>query len=201
MMKHFRDDWKDGIVLVCSVILFFLALLLPAACALSCEWSQEEKQLLSAYEHGEIIRLHVIANSDSPRDQEIKYAVRDALIEAFGTLLESSASSSNEAFSALEENAESMEQLALETARSMGFTGEVQSQTGRLELPEKRYGNVLLPAGRYRALRIVIGKGEGQNWWCVLYPQLCLALSEEEDQKSLTWDSVRIFSNWLVFHN
>jgi len=201
MMKRFRDDWKDGVLLVCSVILFLLALLLPAACALSCEWSDEEKQLMKAYETGEIIRLHVIAHSDSPRDQEIKYAVRDALIEAFGELLENSASSSNEVFSMLVKNAECMEQLALETARSMSFSGEVRAETGFLDLPQKRYGNVVLPAGCYRALRIVIGDGEGRNWWCVLYPQLCLALSQEDGDSSVSWYSARIFSNWLAFHN
>lgn len=198
-MRHFRDDLKDGALLICAAILFILALLFPAAFALSENWTVEEKKLLKAYEKNEIIRLHVVANSDSPHDQEIKYAVRDALIETFGNLLKTAASDAETAFHTLKSNAEAMEDTARKEALSMGYTGSIQAEVGLLELPEKRYGNVVLPAGCYRALRIVIGNGEGQNWWCVLYPQLCLALSEEEGQKRLTWDSLRIFSNWLAF--
>lgn len=198
-MKHFRDDWKDSALLICSVILFLIALILPAACALGC--TDEEAQLIAAYEKNEIIRLHVIAHSDSQKDQEIKYAVRDALIEEFGSILTDGGDGYAAAYQVLVKNAEAMRTTAQKTAFSMGFYGDVQVETGLLELPEKSYGNVVLPAGRYRALRIVIGNGEGQNWWCVLYPQLCLALSEEDGQKPITWDSLRILSNWLAFVN
>lgn len=198
-MKHFRENWKDSMLLICSIILFLLALILPAACALGC--TNEEAQLKAAYEKNEIIRLHVIAHNDSAKDQEIKYAVRDALIEEFGSILTDTASDCETAYQALLENKEAMRMNAQKTAISMGFYGDVQAETGLLELPEKRYGNVVLPAGRYRALRIVIGNGDGQNWWCVLYPQLCLALSEEDGRKPITWDSLRILSNWLAFVN
>ena len=200
MMKPFRNHWTDSMLLLLAVILFLLVLLLPLAFAVADELSKEEQLLLTAFENGEIIRLHVIAHSNSARDQQIKYAVRDALIEQFGEILSACGSDHETAYRLLHESITEMEHTARQTAAAMGFQGEVNAEVGWLELPQKRYGNVMLPSGRYRAMRIVLGSGEGENWWCVLYPQLCLALSEDEPQNSaIVWDSARIWANWIPF--
>lgn len=198
MMKRIRNDWKDSALLIFVVVVFLLALLLPAACAMADDLSEEERQLLTAYESGEIIRIHVIANSNSTEDQQIKYAVRDALIEEFGDLLRAASADSDEAYRILNQNAARMLQTARCKASSMGFQGQVSAEVGLLTLPEKTYGTVILPAGCYRALRITLGSGEGENWWCVLYPQLCLALAgDNEPNQQVKWNSTRIFANWL----
>ena len=200
MMKRIRNDWKDSALLILAVIVFLLALLLPAAYATADVLSAEETQLLEAYESGEMIRLHVIANSNTPEDQQIKYAVRDALIREYGELLRTFPTNSDESYQILRHNAAAMQQTACRTASSMGFEGLVSTEIGLLTLPAKSYGNVFLPAGRYRALRITIGSGEGENWWCVLYPQLCLALAgADEPDEQVKWNSARIFANWLPF--
>ena len=200
MMKRFRNDWTDSALLILAIIVFLLVLLFPAVCATADVLTEEETKLLEAYQTGEIIRLHVIANSNSPEDQQIKYAVRDTLIEEFGDLLRDASDDSDEAYWILSQNADKMQQTACLKASTMGFQGKVSAEVGLLALPEKTYGNVTLPAGHYRALRITIGKGEGENWWCVLYPQLCLALAEDsEPAQQIVWDSARIFANWLPF--
>ena len=78
--------------------------------------------------------------------------------------------------------------------------GSVFFQADILFLPEKRYGKVTLPAGPYRALRVVLGNGEGQNWWCVLFPQLCLSLAETRptQETQFFWSSRQIFRHWLL---
>ena len=198
MMMRFRNDWKDTIFLLLTFIVFLLVLLLPAACAMAENFTKEERLLLDACEAGELIRLHIIANSNSPEDQQIKYAVRDALIQEFGVLLRDVSAGSDEAYRVLNQNANRMEQTAHQKALSMGYQGPVKAEVGLLMLPSKTYGNVTLPAGCYRALRITLGDGEGENWWCVLYPQLCLALAGgDKTTDRITWDSGRIFSNWF----
>ena len=85
---------------------------------------------------------------------------------------------------------------AWEMTKAVGATTVVL-----LHLPEKTYGRVTLPEGEYRCLRITLGTGEGRNWWCVLYPELCLTLLTGEDgpKPSLSFDSLRILKNWLMF--
>ncbi len=121
---------------------------------------------------GEMIRLHVIARSDGEEDQRIKLAVRDALIGEFGARLE--ADTFAEASAAVQANLEAMRDVARETLLANGDPGEVALTFGPFDFPERVYGDVTVPAGTYQALRVVIGEGEGRNWWCVVYPSLCL---------------------------
>jgi len=201
MQKHFSGGVKEWLMLAAGAALLLAALFLPLRFALAEPLTAEEAQLLNAWQNGEIIRIHVIANSDSPQDQALKLKVRDALIEAFGQLLAQEGEKDCEAvYQALEQNMEHMQRIAQECAQQNGFDGNVHTECGLLHLPEKQYGSITLPEGEYYALRITLGDGKGRNWWCVLYPQLCLSLSEnnEVDKSRLFWSSERIFRCWLL---
>lgn len=204
----FRALWMEIVLLLAAAAAFLLALLLPLGMAMGeqTSWTEEEAQLWQAYLSGDLIRLHVIANSDSKEDQRIKLKVRDALLEAFGEQFYHLGSESGEAvYLSLLENVDLMLRVAQECARQEGFAGDVQAEVGILHLPEKQYGSILLPEGEYRGLRVTLGSGEGQNWWCVLFPQLCLAVGADGGVEAadaatpLFWESEQVFRNWLLF--
>lgn len=121
----------------------------------------------------EYIRLHVVAEDDGEAAQALKLEVRDACLEAARALLEGCADA-DEAWRRVGENVDALEAAAARRARALGYGGDVIAETGVYEFPDRHYGGVFVPAGRYRALRVVIGAGAGHNWWCVLYPSLCL---------------------------
>lgn len=201
MQKHIRGGLTEWLLIALAAALFLLALALPVRMALSEEWNAEERKLWDAYQSGDLIRLHVLANSDSPEDQAIKLQVRDALIETFGQILTGSDEQSSDAlFETLRRNIGHMQQTAQSCAQRCGFTGSVSAEAGILHLPSKQYGKVTLPEGEYRALRVTLGEGAGQNWWCVLYPQLCISLAETEEPSAveLFWSSERILRHWLL---
>ena len=199
MQKKLYGGLKEWLLIILSVLLLLAVLFLPLRWAAAQCATQEEERLKEAYQNDEVIRLHVVANSDSMEDQAVKLRVRDALIDAYGSLLDQSAASgSEEAYRVLTENVERMLQTAAECARSNGFEGAVSAECGILFLPERQYGNIILPEGEYRAPRITLGAGEGKNWWCVLFPQLCLALSETDEIAKPFNLSQRIMRNWLL---
>ncbi len=200
----------DLLLLALCLAAFLLALLLPIipALAQSAPLSPEETRLAQAYARSEVIRLHVLADDDTPEAQALKLLVRDALLKAFGAQLASASTTDADAvYTLLLEQADHMQSVALACARQNGFAGEVHTEVGVLRLPAKAYGQVVLPAGDYRALRVTLGSGQGQNWWCVLFPQLCLALSDDSAQpvdapaeaSDVSWSSTRIFRHWLVW--
>jgi len=201
MQKHSRSGWTDLILIVLTGILFLAALFFPVASGLAHSLSDEEQKLWNAYQNDELIRLHIIANSDSEADQAIKLCVRDAIIQVFGEEIRLAALDNSDAvFDYLSQNISLIRQVAMSTASSYGYSGDVSAETGVMHLPEKHYGSVILPEGEYRALRITLGAGAGQNWWCVLYPQLCLTLvqNEEIEKTSFFWSSENIFRHWLL---
>ena len=132
--------------------------------------------------HGEaevydsVVRLHVLANSDSEEDQALKLKVRDALLEKTAPLL-SSCSSREEACAALEAHMDELKQIAEEVIRAEGYDYPVTILLGEEEYPEKNYDSICFPSGKYTSLRVCIGNAEGQNWWCCLFPPLCLGNS------------------------
>lgn len=119
-------------------------------------------------ENLDIVRLHVIAQSDDAYDQYIKLRVRDAVLEVSHSL-----SIDKEAAVNIKNNLSLIEDAANVVLASYGVDYKAYAQFGEFDFPTKTYGNVTLPAGNYTAVRIVLGKGEGQNWWCVMYPPLC----------------------------
>ena len=126
------------------------------------------------------VRLHVLANSDSDSDQELKLMVRDALLD---TIIDFDSSNKEEALKNIEKNKEKLEEIAETVIKNNGKDYEVKIQVGKELYPTKHYEDFALPAGEYTSVRVIIGNGEGKNWWCVLYPPLCTnsALQYDED--------------------
>ncbi len=122
---------------------------------------------------GEYIRLHVMAEDDSDAAQALKLEVRDACLTAARALL-ADCDGADAAWARIGENRVALAAAATERARELGYAGEIKAVAGVFDFPDRYYGGVFVPAGRYRALRVVIGAGAGHNWWCVLYPSLCL---------------------------
>ena len=127
-----------------------------------------------------IIRLHVIANSDSAEDQNLKLKVRDEIIKEVGGMAGSK--SIEESRSYLQDHLKDMEKVASRVIKENGKTYTAEADLGVRWIPAKTYGDMYFPAGNYEALNLTLGKGEGHNWWCVLFPPLCLV---EEDEDAL----------------
>lgn len=119
-----------------------------------------------------IIRLHVVANSDSAADQELKRNVRDAVLAYVQGVVKESGNIV-ETESIIKENILNISAAARKTVTDSGSDYTVKTELGKYPFPTKAYGDIILPPGVYQALRVVIGKGEGSNWWCVLFPPLC----------------------------
>ena len=119
-----------------------------------------------------VIRLHVIANSDSPEDQALKLRVRDRVLARAQEILEQSADM-EQAEQALTAALPELTREARETLAAEGCTQPVQARLEPAEFPTKDYDGFSLPAGKYLALRVIIGQGAGQNWWCVVFPPVC----------------------------
>lgn len=119
-----------------------------------------------------IIRFHVLANSDSEEDQALKLKVRDKVLEYIAPKLEKS-KSKDESREILINEEENVRNICLNTIRDNGYDYNVDIQLNKQNFPVKTYGNIVLPQGEYEAYRILIGNGEGQNWWCVMFPPLC----------------------------
>lgn len=119
-----------------------------------------------------VFRLHVIANSDSDEDQNLKYLVRDNVIKYLSSI-SNNASSKNEVIDVANANLSKIQSIAVQTVRDNGYTYSVSVEVGNFSFPSKKYGDITLPPGYYDALRIKIGNAEGQNWWCVMFPPLC----------------------------
>ena len=119
-----------------------------------------------------VFRLHVIANSDSKEDQELKLKVRDALLSYMNTLAKD-CSSKEEVVALAKEHQEEFKKIAEQVINDNGFSYPVTIQIGDSDFPTKTYGDISLPAGTYDALRVQIGDAKGQNWWCVMFPPLC----------------------------
>lgn len=125
----------------------------------------------------QVVRLHVLANSDSEEDQALKLRVRDAVLARAEGLLDPVADR-REAEGLLRGQLLELETVAAETIRAAGYDYPVSVELANTEFPTRRYGGFVLPAGEYLALRVLIGEAEGQNWWCVVYPPLCTAAAE-----------------------
>lgn len=125
-----------------------------------------------------VVRLHILANSDSEADQTLKIQVRDAILGRAEELL-SAASDRDAAQAALEQALPELEALAAEEISARGYDYPVEAELTQDSFPTREYDDFTLPAGEYLALRLTIGSGEGHNWWCVVFPPLCAAASEE----------------------
>lgn len=119
-----------------------------------------------------VIRLHVIANSDESYDQQLKYKVRNKIIEKFDYEF-NDILSKNESENVIIEKLDEIRDEASMVVKEEGYGYEVNVYYGNFKFPRKIYDDILLPAGYYDSVRIEIGKAEGKNWWCVMFPPLC----------------------------
>lgn len=165
-----------------------------------------------------ILRFHVIANSDSQEDQELKLKVRDAV----GLYMKDEmkyVNSREEAEQTANANLENIEKIAKEVIEKEGKSYTVNASVGQVDFPVKTYGNYSFPAGTYEALEVVIGEGGGRNWWCVMYPNMCFqgsmyevidkeaktslreVLTEEEYDSIIENDDYKVQFKYLSFLN
>ena len=119
-----------------------------------------------------VFRLHIIANSDSAEDQNLKYQVRDNIISYMNNICKDASSKEN-AIKLAQKHIGDLKKIADYTIIDNGFSYTSTVEIGNYEFPTKKYGDISLPSGYYDALEIKLGKNSGQNWWCVLYPSLC----------------------------
>ena len=131
-----------------------------------------------------VVRLHVLANSDSEEDQALKLKVRDVVLERATAILEQSADR-GEAESRLRGELLGLERIAAEEIAAEGYNYPVTVELENTDFPTKEYDGFTLPAGEYLALRVIIGEGQGQNWWCVVFPPLCTAASADVPASAL----------------
>ncbi len=141
--------------------------------------SGEAKKIDSVSENykNKLIRFHVIANSDSDEDQELKLKVRDEIIKYLKPKLENS-NSIAESEEIIKKEYGELGKISKNIISENGYNYEVKVGIEYSTFPTKQYSNVILPAGEYKALKIVIGQGQGKNWWCVMFPPLCFVDEE-----------------------
>ena len=135
----------------------------------------------------DVVRLHILANSNSEIDQEVKLKVRDALLETNASILSDSVTKEN-----AKEHFESSKDILLKTAKKTlkenGFNYNVKITLQEEYFNTRTYGNLTFPAGQYTALKIVLGEGEGKNWWCVMFPPLCVPTADGLETNETTAD-------------
>ena len=128
--------------------------------------------------YDDVLRFHVIAESDTEEAQSLKLMVRDAALEYISERM-TDCTTVSEACERVEENLDGIENIAEECARKNGYAGKVKAYLTKEEYPRRVYGDAVMPAGEYTSLRIVIGEGEGHNWWCVMFPDLCVTKDDK----------------------
>lgn len=138
-----------------------------------------------------IIRFHVVANSDSDKDQQLKLKIRDEILKFIEPKLKKS-NSLDESRNILKSNNNEMKKIAEDIIKNSNFKYSVRTSLSNDNFPVKEYGNIVLPAGEYEAYKIIIGNGKGENWWCVMFPPLCfIDITKGEVSTKETSDEMR----------
>ena len=166
-----KSKWNE---LEVALLVLLAVCLLTGAAALRRQDDLQQK----------MIRLHVVANSDSERDQALKLQVRDKVLD-FTEQTMRSAESREAANEALRASLPEIERMAEDTLLESGCVDSVEVRLEPAEFPLKAYDGFRLPAGEYMALRVLIGEAEGQNWWCVVYPPLCMTAASDGEQTGI----------------
>lgn len=131
----------------------------------------------------DVFRLHILANSDSEADQSLKIKVRDKVLDYTEDLF-NSANSKEETESIISDNLQSISNVAYQTVLDNGYDYVVTAEITNMYFTTRYYEGYTLPSGMYDALRITIGEGEGHNWWCVMYPSICISSAEDKESKA-----------------
>ena len=188
-MKNIRFVLKNqkAVYALCSVLLT-----LGIAFVSVCGFLVSEKNVRSG-----VLRLHVVANSDSDEDQTVKLLVRDEVLRT-GTDIFDGSVTANEAESRIKPKIKDIENAARRVLRENGFEYGVRAETVNEYFDARQYDDITLPAGKYEAVRITLGEGEGKNWWCVMFPPLCLPAvtrSENGNAAVFSQDERRVVEN------
>lgn len=167
ILEHTRKRRLLGKALVCGFVLAALCSFFPFAAA--CGQLPRD-----------VVRLHVVANSNGAEDQAVKLLVRDAVLEEAARWYQG-AGSMEEASSRLCTHLQSIAGAARQVLGEQGVGYSATAQMTEMYFPTRDYGDFRLPAGRYRTLRVTLGEGAGKNWWCVVFPSLCLPAATQEE--------------------
>lgn len=180
-MKIQSIKYRVGIlisVLIGLIIIITLVIVGEVKHIEACTYDYKEK----------LIRFHVIANSDNEEDQQLKLKVRDAVVSYLQPKLENS-SSIEESEKIIKSEYDNLEKISRNIIDKNGYDYNVEIGLEYSNFPAKQYSSVVLPAGKYKALKIIIGEGKGKNWWCVMFPPLCFVdeengvIDEKTDKK------------------
>lgn len=184
-------NYKKILIIFILFLTYFLVSLFSYSNAVSSSISEN------------VFRLHVIANSNSKEDQNLKYKVRDNLIQYMNSISKN-VSTKEEAINLANENIDNFYNIAKNTILENGFNYNVNIEIGNFDFPTKTYGDISLPAGFYDALKVEIGDAKGKNWWCVMFPSLCFVdisngvvpeESKENLQANLDYEDYNLISS------
>lgn len=165
--KRMTRSFRTSLLLVGIVLLIFTG---------AAAFTQAVRESGVAHSYDNLLRMHVVANSDAPEDQRVKLKVRDALLEEMQSWEAPKTEAELERL--LLANRGRLEQIGRDVLRREGHDPRVRVAVGNFEFPQKRSRDIVLPAGEYRAFEVVLGNGAGHNWWCVLFPPLCFVDEE-----------------------
>lgn len=145
------------------------------------------------------VRLHIIATSDNDEDQRIKYIVRDQILLELGDVL-STMPSELASYKYLQSNKDLVEKIANNTLEEHGYNYSAKVDIGIHTYPTRMYKSATLPAGQYRSVRVILGEGKGKNWWCVIYPPMCLNIEEDDTiiDTPLSYEEEIIFKSIIL---
>ncbi|MGN0114561.1 MAG: stage II sporulation protein R [Acutalibacteraceae bacterium] len=168
-----------------------LALGLIVTIALSCiSFSAECENIRE-----DVLRLHILANSDSEKDQQLKLKVRDEILKISGDIFDGCKSLAD-AQNAAKQKMPQIIKTAQDTVKSYGYDYTVSASLAKSYFDTRHYDNYTLPAGIYNAVRVIIGNGNGHNWWCVMYPSLCLPAACDNYDTALDENERDIVENY-----
>ena len=171
-MKTYKNEKNGTLLLMLCIVVAFIMIFVSDGFA-AADTVREE-----------CLRLHVLADTDSEADQSVKLQVRDAILEETGELFQSCLTAA-EAVSRASERKEEIEDVAERVLRENGFSYGAEVFIEEEYFSTRQYESVSLPAGNYTALKVVLGEGEGHNWWCVMFPPLCLSAVTEKQADSI----------------
>jgi stage II sporulation protein R len=175
----FVQQHKEDSLMKTRKKIFYIVCMAAGVLSLLIAWKYVRQQVLQRAIAGKILRFHVLAASDSEADQELKLKVRDAV----GSYMEvqlAGADSRQKCEEIVSDYMDEIISVAKETVVQEGYDYDVTASLAEVDFPVKKYGSYTFPAGKYEALEVVIGQGEGHNWWCVMYPNMCFSGSVYE---------------------
>ncbi len=171
------NERKDKILL--SVVAVAISLYMAFSCTYFTASAQTVKD--------DVVRLHILANSDSETDQGVKLKIRDALLQTNASILSDDVTKEN-AKEHFEKSKDILLKTAKDTLEENGFDYEVKITLQEEYFNTRTYGNLTFPAGQYTALKVILGEGEGKNWWCVMFPPLCVPAADGIEANKNTTD-------------